>query len=1189
MLRVELLGPLVVTDGAGTELTPQGQRERACLATLAVLAPEALSTERLAAELYRDRPTTDPRNAVQAVISRLRRALGRSAGSIETTGSGYRMVDVDLDIDRAAEALRAAAAAADPATAHRLLGEATARWRGPTLDGLRGDVLDAERVRIDGLRSDAEDAVLALLVEGGDGGGELDDAGPGAIGPHDVLERLERAVGDDPLRERRWELLMLALYRAGRQADALRAFQRARTLLGDRLGLEPGPALTDLEARILAQDPALAVSGADTVPSGARRRGDDPTLPSGTVTVLMCDVERSVERWERDPAEAAASIAGLHEIWSAAVADHGGHVVKSTGDGVLAAFSTGRAAIEAAAAAMRSQAETDLVVAAALATGSLQPIDGDYRGPTVNRCARLLQVANGGQILATAATAELAAGELSADVTIRDLGLHWLRDVAQPVSVVQIGGPGLRAEFGPLDSRGPDSLPRPRSELIGRRALVDDVIAQVEERPLVTLLGPGGIGKTSLALTAAWEIIGRRPVTFVDLARMTDPSEVAFQIAEQLVPTDDRDSAPPGARIAERLATTTDLVVIDNAEHVLDPVATLIDEVLAHDLKASFLITSRQPLGLVDEHLVALPPLALPADDADLVTTSLTPAIALFVERARASRPGFEIAGGQLPVVAHICRRLDGIPLAIELAASRAAMLSIEDIAARLDDQLRLLRQTRSGRERRHRSLEAVVGWSVDQLSRPARELFARLSVMAGSFGLHAVEELLAECELAWIDGLEDLGELCDASLVAVERGGSRYRMLEPIRQVAAAELADRGLVIETRRAHARWVTRLLSRAHDLRDEGRTVAMLAVDAEADQVRAAAAFVGDEAQRDLIPDLAYASSWWFLTRDTQSGSRLLSRLRPLIAVEEDPLGWALSTMGVAIASVTHPESDLAADSLAALDIFDRHDHPDAGMVRVVVAFCQGDGPGPELSERLMAEADRMVSSDDRYATAVVDLGVMVLTSLLLTVVGDGDGDSEGGHDIDVDVDVDVDLAIARGERAIAEFRALDERWALAVALGEIGRIHNHLGDHRLAESRFLASIDLLADADYHGAHYIYTELGAMASARGDHRRAIAYHQQSLDAAEAYGHRGCVAMSLAGMAGAKEAAGEPDEAIGLYRRALLLMREVSHVGWQRWQGEVQRLEQRRSEVAGAGSSGAVGRVGSTSDREDGGHDR
>ena len=1149
MLHIALLGPLVVNDDEGLELTPAGARERNGLATLAVVAPDPLSTERLAAELYRERPTADPRNAVQAMVSRLRRALGRAAGVIETTANGYRLAEVTLDVDRAGRLLREAMAATDPTEADTLLGQARALWRGPTMDGLDGELVDNERLRIDGLRTDAEDAVLGRRAEG-----------PAA--DPDLLVDLEAAVRAQPLRERRWELLMLALYRAGRQADALRAFQRARALLADHLGLDPGPTLTDLEARILAHDPGLAVSDPATrpgPPSGATAsvgsgegREAGSSLPAGTLSVLLCDVEGSVRRWEADPAETAAEIEGLHHRWRGAVEVRGGTVVKSTGDGILAVFPTADAAVMAAAGAMADQTDSSLAVRAAIHTGALTPVDGDYRGPVVNRCARLLDLSGGGQILVSGPTAELTrpglavplGGDEDGPVGLRDLGHHWLRDVPEPMAIWQVTGPGLRASFPPLPSRDPTTLPRLRGRLLGRDDLVDRVTALVGDEALVTLLGPGGIGKTSTALAVAWRAVEGRPVTFVDLARVDDPEAVPERLAEALTTGHDEDDRDAVDRIADRLSTSTDLVVIDNAEHLLDSVATVVERVLDHQLKGTFLVTSRQPLGLADEVMVGVPPLEVPADDDDLTTTGRSPAVELFLARARVGRPEFRLPDGLLPVVAHICRRLDGIPLAIELAAGRSSLLSVDDIAARLDDQLRLLRQVRSQRERRHRSLEAVVRWSVDQLSPDARELFERASVMAGSFDLDGIESVLGHARTPPIDTLDAIEELDAASLITVETGGSRFRMLEPIRQFAAAELAARDQDLATRRAHAIWVTELAAASHEQRGRDRSRLLARLETERDQVLAALNWVADTGQSDLAGELAYPIGWWFLTTDARLGERILRRLLATVDADDDPLGWAQAVLGLGIATAAHPRSEVAANSLIAVEIFDRNDHPDRALARLAALFAQTAGNDFEVPLRLLAEADDLTDADDDFANALVDLSTVALRSLLVEF----DPDLVDGPDL-----------IGRGRRAIATFQELGETWALGTALAEQGRLLQRLGDDEAAEAFYVESLELFHGYDAHSCHYVLTELGRMASARGGHEQAAAYHAEALRIAELDGNDGCLALTMAGMAASAEARDDIDEAIRLYRQALDLMSDsIIELGRAEWQQALARLE-------------------------------
>ncbi len=1159
MLHLQLLGPLVVRDDEGRDLTPSGARERDGLATLAVVAPDPVSTERLAAELYRERGTSDPRNAVQAMVSRLRRALGQSAGSIETTTNGYRLVDVTLDLDRAEALLRDAVSADGLDEAAAAVEEARGLWHGSTLDGLGGELIDAERLRIDDLRHDAEDAVL-----------ERRAATPGADGAIDVdlVADLEESVRDQPLRERRWELLMLALYRAGRQADALRAFQRARGLLGEHLGLDPGPGLVDLERRILAHDPALDPTTPDagpaTQPTDDRLDGSTgsadpgtgasgrPSLPSGTLSVLLCDVEGSVRRWEADPTDTGREIERLHQLWGRAAGDEGGVVVKSTGDGVLAVFETAAAAVVAAATAMAAQADTGLRVRAAIHTGALTPIDDDYRGPVINRCARLLDLTAGGQILVSGPTAELARPDLTPpgepSPSLRDLGATWLRDVPEPMHVWQVTGRGLRTSFPPLPSRDPSSLPRLRSPLLGRDELVDRISGLVGDEDLVTLLGPGGIGKTSAALAVAWCVLDGRPVSFVDLARVDDAETVPDRLAEAVTRSHDDDGErDPADAIAEHLALGTDLVVIDNAEHVLDAVAGVVERVLDHQLKGSFLVTSRQPLGLAGEVMVGVPPLPVPDDGADLAATGRTPSVELFVDRARQGRPDVRLADGLLPVVAHICRRLDGIPLAIELAAGRASLLSVDDIAARLDDQLRLLRQVRSTRERRHRSLEAVVGWSVDQLSHEAREAFTRISVMAGSFGLDGLEAVLAHCGLR-LDALEAVDELHAASLITVEPGGGRFRMLEPIRQFAAAELAERDLETETRRAHARWIADLADEAHRARGPERRDLQARLDTETDQILAALTWVADHGRADLAGPLAYPIGWWFLTGDARLGERVLRRLLPAVDRDDDPLGWASVVLGLGIASAAHPRSEVGERSLDAVAIFDDVDHPERGLARVVAAFAQTDGSDIDLPLDLLHEAERLISSDDWFAVAIVDLALMTIMSVLTALAPER---------------VDNEATIARGRRAIDAFQLAGETWALATALAEQGRLHQRVGDLAAAEQCYVESIELFERDDAHSIHYVLTQLGRMASDQGHHDRAVRYHDEAHRIATLDANDGCLALTLSGMAYSAAARDDRDRAIDLYRRALDLVEDtLLEAGWTEWQAALERLESERA---------------------------
>lgn len=1081
-----------------TDVTPSSARERLALASLALAAPGSLTAIDLANELYTDRDVADPRNAVQATVSRLRKALGAESATIETSPGGYRLVGADLDVDAMEQ--------------HRASGDldaALALWRGPTLAGLQtGPLLTAERVRLEEIRAELVEQHLTEQIN---------------HDPAAAVADLEVAVADAPLREHRWELLMLALYQSGRQADALRAFQRARTHLSSELGLEPGPTLADLEQQILRQDPALAPRNPPQVTAASR------SLPSGTVTVLLCDVEGSVRRWEAKPTDMAVQIQQMHQTWTAAIEDAGGSVVKSTGDGVLALFATASDAIRAAATGQREQLRTDLRVRVALHTGEVVSLEDDVRGPTVNRTARLMDLANGQQVLVSGVTADLAASALTdSGLGLRAIGQHWLRDVAEPVEIHQLTGDGLPASFPALKSSGPSQLPRLRNALLGREGLRSELTDLVATEALVTLLGTGGIGKTSLALAVGWTAADTRPVTFVDLASVRDPSHVPSRIAETLVGADPSSGRSPIERITDRLGANPDLLVIDNAEHLLDAVAETVDQILSSELKGSLLVTSRQPLAVSGERVFRLPPLPLPDADADLADTSRNPSVQLFMERMRSTKPGAGLPDGLLPVVAHICRRLDGIPLAIELAAGRTGLLAVEDIAARLDDQLRLLRQVPATREARHASLEAVARWSLDQLEPSTRKLFAHLAVMAGGFDIAGVEALATHADLDPLDALDGVSEMLAASLLASEPGDRRFRMLEPIRQLALSELRAAGAETQARHAHAEWITDRALEAYRSEDEKRAIRYRSFDIDADQLLSALRWscdrlnAADHATDDPLDDesralraasLGLATAFWFLEQDPGTGTSLLGELRDRVDRVAHPLAWARATIAWTVTTATLPVAGHDREALDAVAIFDANDDEDRGTARLgaIFALFAAQDAG---SRDLLAEAERMVPSDRRWTRAILEL-----VAMMIEAAGSTEDPPTGS----------MDKAIERGERAATALRSLNDRWALGAALGELGRLRRLMGDYEAAAANYHESIDLFGDLHYHGLHYILSELGQMSSLQGNHSEAQRFHGRALQMATDDGNASCRAQALLASARSALLAGDETTAI------------------------------------------------------------
>ena len=482
------------------------------------------------------------------------------------------------------------------------------------------------------------------------------------------------------------------------------------------------------------------------------------------------------------------------DVLRTAIAKHEGYLFSHTGDGVGAAFASPRSAVDAAIAAQR---ELELPVRMGLATGEAELRDGDYFGTVLNRAARVMAAGHGGQILVAESTAGLLSG-----LDLVNLGARRLRDLPTPVGVFQVCAPGLRTEFSPLravDAGQGNLRPAPTS-FIGRESDAGEVQAAVKAHRLVTLTGVGGVGKTRLATEVAGRLADEFPdgVWFFELAAVTDPAAVPDAVAAVLGITQQ-----PGKTVAESVAEALEgrvrLLVFDNCEHLLDAVADLMEAILAASTTVRIVATSREGLGLADEQLWPVPSL-------DIGSGIASAAVNLFVERAHNLAPHFSMATtDEAGAVVEICRRLDGIPLAIELAASRMASMTASEVRDRLDHRFRLLVGSRRGLARHH-TLRHAVAWSYDHLDDAEKALLERCSVFAGGFDVQSA------CAVAGFDNHDDYAilDLLDAlvrkSMLVTGRsaGRTRFSMLETIRQFAEEQLAAHGAAATVRAAHAR-------------------------------------------------------------------------------------------------------------------------------------------------------------------------------------------------------------------------------------------------------------------------------------------------------------------------------------------------------------------------------------------------
>jgi predicted ATPase/class 3 adenylate cyclase len=515
--------------------------------------------------------------------------------------------------------------------------------------------------------------------------------------------------------------------------------------------------------------------------------------PSGVVTFLFTDVEGSTRRWENDADAMRAALAAHDEVLRQVIEGHGGFMFKHTGDGVCAAFASPSCAVDAAVAAQRA---LQLPVRMGLATGEAELREGDYFGTVLNRAARVMAAGHGGQVLVAGSTAGLLSG---ADLV--DLGPRRLRDLPTPVGVFQVRAPGLRTDFPPLRAldAGPGNLRPQTTSFIGRESEVTEVQAVLRAHRLVTLTGVGGVGKTRLATETAGQLADEFPdgVWVFELAAVADPAAVPDAVAAVLGITQ-QPGKTVGGSVAAALECRIRLLVIDNCEHVLDAAADLIEEILAASATVKVLATSREGLGIADEHL-------WPVSSLDVDTGIDSSAVALFVERAQAVSPRFSVANAdEADAVVEICRRLDGIPLAIELAASRMASMTVNEVRDRLDQRFRLLVGSRRGLAR-HQTLRHAVQWSYDHLDDTEKALLARCSVFAGGFDLESACALMgSDDDFATLDLLD---ALVRKSLLVADRssGKTRFSMLKTIRQFAEDQLVASGAAKDTRTAHARY------------------------------------------------------------------------------------------------------------------------------------------------------------------------------------------------------------------------------------------------------------------------------------------------------------------------------------------------------------------------------------------------
>jgi predicted ATPase/class 3 adenylate cyclase len=817
--------------------------------------------------------------------------------------------------------------------------------------------------------------------------------------------------------------------------------------------------------------------------------------PTGTVTFLFTDIEGSTGLLQA-LGETYRSAQDRHDdVMRAAITAENGHVVRTAGDSFFVTFTSPAPAVRAVVAAQRRFEANDwpagshLRVRMGLHTGQGVLAGDDYIGIDVNRAARIAAAAHGGQVLLSEATRALVRHDLPDGVTLRDLGEHRLKDIAHPERLFDLVIDGLPSDFDPIRSLGarPNNLPLQLTSFVGRTDEIARVVQLLDDHRLVTLTGPGGAGKTRLALEVAADVLSsfEDGVYFVDLAPISDHAQVPSALA-QVLGMREQPGREPIDTLVDGLAAQDVLLVLDNLEHLL-PAAWVVERLLGAASGVRILVTSRAPLRLYGEQEHPVPPLALP--DADqphaLDALSRCEAIALFAERARAARPEFALTAENADVVADVCTRLDGLPLAIELAASRVNVLTPRAIRSRLAGDSNLLTASARNLPARQRTLRATIGWSCGLLEEPQRRLFARLSVFRGGAGFDAVEAVGNPLGDLGVDTLDALSALVDNSLVRqseIPDGEPRFGMLETIREYAGELLAATDDEAPTRRRHAEHYLALAHEGEPYLTAADQVRWLnRFEHEHDNLQMALRWTMEvgEPERGMAAGAAMWRFWhqrWHLFVGRSWLERLLSAAGPdptqTLAKAHVAAGGLAYWQGEYQAAKRHYEESLTISE--AID--DR-----AGIAEAIfnLAFVPAQvAPTHSQAEWWSDAAESIALWQDALARfeELGDVAGVAKTKGNMALILGGTGD--------------LDSAAALLGEAIESYRMLHDRFHLADSLLAYGHGMQLLGRDETARAAFVEALCLVDAADNRAAVAVALDcLAALESKRSRHDDAM----------------------------------------------------------------------------------------------------
>ena len=1073
------------------------------------------------------------RQNLSVALSSLRHQLeppGTPAGTVlvaDRHNVGLNPAAVTTDVAEFEAGLRAAFQTEERAEKGQVLAQALNRYQGRLLQGYYDDWIVPEQERLAQTYFQAASQLFELLETAG----EFSSA----------LEYARRALSLDPLQEEAHAAVMRLLAKVGQPAAALTQYRELERLLDTELGDTPSPAIKELARQIARQPPPASPpfpSMPATPPPSIPARTAQPT---GTVTFLLTDIEGSTALWQQAGEAFKATLDSHNALIRQQARAQGGYTVKEAGDGFLIAFAAAGDALACALACQQALASQEpspsgrpLRVRMALHTGDIEVRGEDYQGLVLHRVSRLLTAAHGEQTLCSEATATLLRRDLPAGVSLRDLGLYRLRDVPHAERIFQVQEAALpQTDFPPLhaDRAHAGHLPLSFTRFFGRETEIATLCTLLLSEPtrLVTLTGPGGTGKTRLALEVGRSLVEplAGAVWFVPLVDISEAGLLPGAIVEAMG-LSCLGQVEPLEQVVEALSRQPALLVLDNMEQLVEEGAFVVQTLLERVPSLTLLVTSRQLLGLSSEREFAVPTLPTPQGSHALSTLTLYESVQLFVDRAQTVRPDFQVTNHNAPGLAELCDRLEGIPLALELAAARAQVLTPSQMLLQMAQRFDFLVSRKKDVALRHRTLKSAIDWSYALLAPDLQRFFVQLSVFRGGWTSEAAEAVCTE-PLA-LDLLAQLRE-CSLVLASEEAGSIRFRMLDSLREYGGDRLKEGG---EKEAVQARHGDYFLTLAEEVKpkllggpEQGKWLDVL--EQEHDNLRAAADYCLQHAQGAEATEkglrLGKALLRFWMTRGYLREGR--ERLTALLALP--------SAQGR-----TTARADALNDSgwLACL----QGDYPAASALfkeSLLLRRELGDRPGIAASLNLLGMVV-FEQGDSDAATSLFEESLLLRREL-----GDRIGSAAALVSLGNAASVRCEYAGARllYEESLALFRQLEDKQGISSALVNLGNVAKAQSDYAAAHSLFEESLLLRRElGDKRGIAHVLASLGSASLRQGEYAVARSPYEESLALFRELGDRRGVAEGINGLGIIVQHRGDYAGASSLYEESLALRREL-----------------------------------------------